>query len=87
MWLWITYGVLCGLAGAGLILLLVSPRRGAPIALMDGVALTLNRTAAASALAARFLARPDARRLAMVGAGALAPYLIAAHAETCDHGL
>lgn len=60
--------------------LLMSGESGAPIALMDGVALTLNRTAAASALAARFLARPEARRLTMVGAGALAPYLVAAHA-------
>jgi len=43
-------------------------------------ALTLWRTAAASALAASYLARPDARRMAMIGAGALAPRLIAAHA-------
>ena len=60
--------------------LLMAGDSGVPIALMDGVALTLNRTAAASALAARFLARPDARRLTMVGAGALAPYLVDAHA-------
>ncbi len=53
---------------------------GQPIAVIDGVALTVRRTAAASALAARFLARPDAERLAMVGAGALAPHLIRAHA-------
>jgi len=30
---WIAYGVLCGLAAAGLILLLVAPRRGQPIEL------------------------------------------------------
>jgi ornithine cyclodeaminase len=53
---------------------------GAPLALIDGGALTLWRTAAASVLAASYLARPDASRLVMVGAGALAPYLIAAHA-------
>ncbi len=53
---------------------------GQPIAVIDGVSLTVRRTAAASALAARFLARPDAERLAMVGAGALAPHLIRAHA-------
>ncbi|MBN9010876.1 MAG: ornithine cyclodeaminase family protein [Rhizobiales bacterium] len=53
---------------------------GRVVALLDGVALTLRRTAAASALAATYLARPDARRLLMVGAGALAPHLIAAHA-------
>jgi ornithine cyclodeaminase len=50
-------------------------------ALIDGPALTLRRTAAASALAARSLARPDVRRMVMVGAGALAPLLVAAHAS------
>jgi ornithine cyclodeaminase len=53
---------------------------GEVVALLDGVALTLWRTAAASALAATYLARPDASRMVMVGAGALAPHLIAAHA-------
>ena len=53
----------------------------APLALIDGQKLTLWRTAAASALAAGFLAREDARRLAMIGAGKLAPYLIRAHAS------
>jgi ornithine cyclodeaminase len=43
--------------------------------------LTLRRTAAASALAARFLARPDSARLLMVGTGALAPQLVLAHAS------
>jgi ornithine cyclodeaminase len=46
---------------------------------LDGTRLTLWRTAAASALAARTLARPDAARMVMVGAGALAPFLIRAH--------
>jgi ornithine cyclodeaminase len=54
---------------------------GEVVALLDGVALTLWRTAAASALAATHLARPDAARMVMVGAGALAPRLIAAHAS------
>lgn len=31
---WIAYGVLCGLGAAGLILLLVAPRRGEPIQLL-----------------------------------------------------
>jgi ornithine cyclodeaminase len=59
---------------------LLDGRTGAPAALIDGPALTLRRTAAASALAASYLARPDAERLLMVGTGALAPHLIAAHA-------
>jgi ornithine cyclodeaminase/alanine dehydrogenase-like protein (mu-crystallin family) len=62
------------------IYLLMAGRSGAPLALIDGQALTLWRTAAASALAASYLARHDSSRLLMVGAGALAPYLIDAHA-------
>ena len=61
--------------------LLMDGATGAPLAAIDGQALTLWRTAAASALAASYLVRADARRMAMVGAGALAPYLIAAHAS------
>jgi ornithine cyclodeaminase len=60
--------------------LLLAGDTGEPLAALDGVALTLRRTAATSALASRYLSRPDASRLAMIGAGALAPHLIAAHA-------
>ena len=59
--------------GAGLYAL-QSGVTGAPLATLDGTRLTLWRTAAASALAARYLAPPDAKRLLIVGAGALAPY-------------
>jgi alanine dehydrogenase len=59
---------------------LMSARTGEPLAMIDGRMLTLRRTAAASALAAQYLARPDATRLLMVGTGALAPHLILAHA-------
>lgn len=52
---------------------------GEPLAVVDGTALTLRKTAADSALGARLLARADAATLLMVGAGALAPHLIAAH--------
>lgn len=44
----------------------------APRAILDGAALTALRTAAMSGLATRHLARPDARRLVVFGAGALA---------------
>jgi ornithine cyclodeaminase/alanine dehydrogenase-like protein (mu-crystallin family) len=67
-------------AVAGLYMLL-SGATGEPVAQFDGLALTVRRTAAASALAASHLARADARRMVMVGAGALAPFLIAAHAS------
>ena len=60
--------------------LLLDGTTGEPQALIDGASLTLWRTAAASALAADYLARPDASRLLVVGAGALAPYLARAHA-------
>ncbi|WP_375458161.1 ornithine cyclodeaminase family protein [uncultured Enterovirga sp.] len=60
--------------------LLMDGATGEPLAALDGARLTLWRTAAASALAARHLARPDAGRMLMVGAGALAPFLIRAHA-------
>jgi ornithine cyclodeaminase len=60
--------------------LLIDGATGEPLAAMDGTRLTLWRTAAASALAARHLARAEASRMVMVGAGALAPFLIRAHA-------
>jgi len=60
--------------------LLLDGQTGAPRAMIDGPALTLRRTAAASALAAGYLARPDAERLLVVGTGALAPHLLEAHA-------
>ena len=43
--------------------------RGAPLALMDSSEITALRTAAASAVAARHLARNDANRAAIVGCG------------------
>jgi alanine dehydrogenase len=60
---------------------LMSGETGAALAIMDGRALTAWRTGAASALAARYLAREDAAHLVMVGAGALAPHLVRAHAS------
>lgn len=54
-------------------------KTGAPLAVLDGTALTYRKTAADSALGSRLLSRPEARLLVMVGAGALSPYLIAAH--------
>jgi len=53
---------------------------GAPRAILDGNELTLRRTGAASALAAKYLARPDAERLLMVGTGELAPHVVLSHA-------
>jgi len=60
---------------------LMSGETGEPLAVMEGRELTAWRTAAASALAARHLARADASHLLMIGAGALAPHLVHAHAS------
>ncbi len=53
---------------------------GQPLALMDGPELTARRTAAASAVAARYLAPENATKLLMVGTGVLAQHLPQAHA-------
>lgn len=53
---------------------------GEPLALLDGEAVTLRRTAATSALAARRLARADAESMLLVGTGRLAPWMARAHA-------
>jgi ornithine cyclodeaminase/alanine dehydrogenase-like protein (mu-crystallin family) len=52
---------------------------GAVRAVMDGEALTLRRTAATSALAARALCAPAPTTLLMVGTGRLAEWLVRAH--------
>jgi ornithine cyclodeaminase/alanine dehydrogenase-like protein (mu-crystallin family) len=60
---------------------LQSGKTGETLALFDGVRLTTWRTAAASALAASYLARAEASKLLIVGSGALAPFLAHAHAS------
>lgn len=59
--------------------LLSDARTGEMLALVDGGELTARRTAAASALAARYLARSDAHNLLIVGTGRVALNLITAH--------
>jgi ornithine cyclodeaminase len=61
------------------VVVLFSPD-GTPVAVLDGTVLTRLRTAAASALASTFLSRPDSSHLVIIGTGALAPYMAAAHA-------
>ncbi|GAA0354863.1 ornithine cyclodeaminase family protein [Bowmanella denitrificans] len=61
------------------IYLLMDAATGSVLATMDAPALTAKRTAAASALASRFVSRPDSTHLLMVGTGTLAPQLIQAH--------
>ena len=68
-----------GLASVSALYVLLDGATGHPKALLDGEALTLRRTAAASALASRYLSRPESNRLLVIGTGALAPYMAAAH--------
>lgn len=64
-----------GLPGLHSAYLLMDAATGVPLAMIDGNEITSRRTAAASALAARYLARPDAGRLLVVGAGRVARLL------------
>lgn len=68
-----------GLPGLHSSYLLYDAATGAPLAMLDGDQITARRTAAASALAASFLARPDAGHLLLVGAGQVARLLPAAY--------
>jgi ornithine cyclodeaminase len=52
---------------------------GAPTAVLDGTIVTQLRTGAASALASKYLSRADSSHLVIIGTGALAPYMAAAH--------
>jgi ornithine cyclodeaminase len=61
--------------------LLLDGTTGQTVAMLDGTMLTKRRTACASGLASRYLSRPDARGLLMIGTGALAPQLIRVHAK------
>ena len=61
--------------------LLIDNATGATVALMDGTEITRRRTAAAGALAADYLARPDASVMTLVGAGALGAHFVRAHAS------
>jgi len=68
-----------GLASVAAMYVLMDGTTGHPVALIDGETLTLRRTGAASALASTYLSRPDSRTLLVVGTGALAPFMAAAH--------
>jgi ornithine cyclodeaminase/alanine dehydrogenase-like protein (mu-crystallin family) len=67
-----------GLPAVHALYLLSDSGTGQPVALLDGGVLTARRTAAASALAAGYLARRDAASLLLVGAGRVASLIPAA---------
>lgn len=62
-------------------ILLLDPETGSLLALMDGRYITEARTAAVSAVSARFLARPDAETMAIIGSGVQAR----SHLEAFQH--
>ena len=62
-------------------ILLLDPETGSLVALMDGRYITEARTAAVSAVSARFLARANAGRLAILGSGVQAR----SHLEALQH--
>ena len=68
-----------GAATVSALYVLLDGATGHPRALIDGEALTLRRTAAASALASTFLSREDSATLLVIGTGALAPHMARAH--------
>lgn len=68
-----------GLNAVNAVYLTFDAATGRPLAALDGEVLTARRTAAASALAADYLARPDAGRLLIVGTGRVARELAGAH--------
>lgn len=63
---------------------LTSCADGNPVAVLDGTELTLRRTSAAAALAARLLARKNSQTLAILGTGSLSAPMAMAHASVMD---
>lgn len=74
-----------GLPVIGGVYALFDFRNGRPLATLDADELTGRRTAAVSALAADRLARKDVRRLLILGAGHLVPYMAEAHLAVRDY--
>lgn len=68
------------------LLVLSDPSDGRPLAVMDGRWLTVRRTAACSALSARFLARRSARSLGVLGCGLQARAHVEAFREVLPVG-
>ncbi|HJQ39304.1 MAG TPA: ornithine cyclodeaminase family protein [Thermoanaerobaculia bacterium] len=60
------------------VLVLFDASNGTPLAVMDSIELTKQRTAAASAVAAKYLARPDSKSMMIYGCGGQAAAQLAA---------
>ena len=59
-----------GIAGHQSLIVIYDARNGIPLAALDGNYLTVIRTGAVGAIAAKYLARKDSQRVAIIGAGA-----------------
>lgn len=70
-----------GLAAISSSYILFDRKTGAHELLLDGGELTARRTAAASALAAKYLARPTSKKQLVVGAGRVGSYIADAYRE------
>lgn len=73
-----------GLQAVHSVYLLSDGESGQPLCILDGGTLTDRRTAAASVLAAGYLARPDSRTLLLLGSGKVAHALADAYAARFD---
>ena len=70
-----------GLPTVMAVIVLNDPATGVPLAIMDGLLITKLRTAAAGAVAAQALARPESRVAGLIGCGAQADAQLLALAE------
>ncbi|MEI6469992.1 MAG: ornithine cyclodeaminase family protein [Betaproteobacteria bacterium] len=70
-----------GESAVSAVYVLISCLDGRPLAVLDGTELTLRRTAAAAALAAKRLARENSETLAVLGTGSLSVPLVQAHTD------
>ena len=71
---WISYypgNTARGFPDSSGLIVLNDPDHGHPVAIMEGMWITLVRTAACGAVAARYCARPEPARLGLVGCGGL----------------
>ncbi|MFT2097619.1 ornithine cyclodeaminase family protein [Marinomonas sp. 2405UD66-6] len=73
-----------GLPGLNSIYILSCAKTGLPLAQFDGNVITARRTAAAAALGAKYLSRPESKNLLVVGAGKVASQVIPAMATVRD---
>ena len=73
-----------GLPSVMALIILNAPKTGLPLAVLDGTYITNLRTGAAGGIAAKYLARKDSSRIALIGCGAQAQTQLMALNEILD---